>query len=144
MKKFNFKLESVLKLRSHKVDLAKSELGKIIAQKNLKKEEIKQREQEISDHESNDSNSSLSYLQNRFYRISQLHSEIENIKLEIDNIKEIEEVKRKQLNEVLKDEKIMEKLKEKELESYNDKLKKEENEFIEEIASRKYMIKNEY
>jgi len=53
------------------------------------------------------------------------------------------EATRKELVQARKDKMAMEKLKEKDIEKYNDKLKQEEQEFLDEIASTRYSRKDD-
>ena len=136
MKKFNFKFESILKVRSHKVNLGKEDLAKVIKEKVKRLELIKTYEQEINEL-LNRMTYNVQFLQSRISRIEHLKTLIANLHREIKNIEEIENVRRKKLADLLKDEKIMEKLKEKDLEIFKQEYKRVENNFIDEIANQR-------
>jgi flagellar FliJ protein len=136
MKKFNFKFESILNVRSHKVNLAKEDLAKVIKEKVKRLDIINTYLIEIDDLLKRQSYDVL-FLQARNERIEHLKRLIANIEREIKNIEEIENVRRKKLADLLKDEKIMEKLKEKDFDLFKEEYKKQENNFIDEIANQR-------
>ncbi len=136
MKKFNFKFESILNIRSHKVNLGKEDLAKVIKEKVKRIDTINSYLGEIDELVSRKSYDVL-FLQARIERIEHLKRLIANLEREIKNIEEIENVRRKKLAELLKEEKIMEKLKEKDFEVFKDEFKKQENSFIDEIANQR-------
>lgn len=136
MKKFNFKFESILNVRNHKVNLAKEDLAKVIKEKVKRLDLISDYNTEINDLLESKSYDVL-FLQSRNNRIEHLKVLIANLNKEIINIEEIENVRRKKLAELLKEEKIMEKLKEKDYEKFKDEYKKFENNFIDEIANQR-------
>lgn len=136
MKKFNFKFESILNIRTHKVNLAKEDLAKVIKEKIKRYDIISEYNEEISSllqYNLND----VSYLQARNYRIRHIEDQIKKLNTEIKNIEEIENVRREKLAELLKEEKIMEKLKEKDFNQYKYDINKKDNEFIDEIANQR-------
>ena len=136
MKKFNFKFESILNVRNHKVNLAKEDLAKVIKEKVKRLDTISVYKAEINELLESKSYDVL-FLQSRNNRIEHLKVLIANLNKEIINIEEIENVRRKKLAELLKDEKIMEKLKEKDYEKFKEEYKKFENNFIDEIANQR-------
>lgn len=136
MKKFNFKFESILNIRTHKVNLAKEDLAKVIKEKIKRYDIISEYNEEVSSllqYNLND----VSYLQARNYRIRHIEDQIKKLNTEIRNIEEIENVRREKLAELLKEEKIMEKLKEKDFNQYKYEINKKDNEFIDEIANQR-------
>ena len=137
MKKFKFKFQQILDLRSHKVDRAKNELAEVIGQRVKREEEINFHKKEIGALLNEETGNSVAYMQARFHRIEFLEKQIEELYSEIKEIKVEEEKKRKKLAEFMKDEKIMEKLKEKGLDEFKEEIKKEENAFLDEIASKR-------
>lgn len=136
MKKFNFKFESILNIRSHKVNLAKEDLAKVLKEKNKRYDIITDYEEEIStllQYNLKD----IAYLQARTYRILHIEDQIKKLVTEIKNIEEIEKVRKEKLAELLKEEKIMEKLKENDFNQYKFDINKKDNEFIDEIANQR-------
>lgn len=138
MKKFKFNLEPVLKVRKHKVDNAKNELAKVLAEKQKRQNLIDENLNEIKQLQNKGAISDITFLQNRFNRIQLLEMNNQKIQHEIDNIIEIENLRRRELTNLMRDEKVIEKLKDKKKADYNYKINKEENEFIDEIASRNF------
>lgn len=136
MKKFEYNLSSLLKLRSHKVQEEENELGKIIAEKIKRENQIELYRKEIHELLNAETGNALAFMDARFQRVELLHSHIENLNLEIKNIQEIENIQREKLSEKMKEEKILEKHKDKHLEEYREEYKKDENAFLDEIAGR--------
>ncbi len=134
-KRFNFRLEPVLKLRTHKVVQAKNAL-KIAANLRYSKEvEIDNKENyflkllnPVSGY------LKASELQTAHFHKTQVRDEIKI--LEKDKIKliEIENMKRANLTNAMKDEKILLKLKEKQIAAYKEDIEKEEVITLDEIA----------
>lgn len=138
MKKFKFNLEPVLKVRQHKVDKAKNELAKVVIEKVKRQDAINVNLDEIKELESRGTKNDLRFLQNRQNRIDLLLIDNKRLKSEIKNIEEIESLRRRELTELMKKEKAIEKLKDKKREEHTYKINKEENDFIDEIASRSF------
>lgn len=136
MKKFQFKFESILKLREHKVNLAKEDLAKVIKEKQLRFDSL-----ELNMIETNDllitPAKDIQFLQSRNYRIEYLKEQNAKLNKEISNIEEIEKVRREKLAKLLKDEKIMEKLKENDFEEFKKEINKKDSDFIDEIANQR-------
>lgn len=141
MKKFSFRLESVLKLRRFDTDKAKIELQKVLAQKVERLNTIadydaeikKMNETKISDEKN------IYSIQSNYHRKRFIDQQKAKLRNEILNIEEIEKVKRENLAEYLKKEKALEKYKEKQYEEFKYLANKEENEMIDEIALRKFI-----
>jgi len=140
MKKFNFRLESVLKLRKFKTDNANLELQKVLAEKVERLNSIVEYGTEVKNLNKNDPNNGkkIFSLQTNYHRKRFIEQEIKRLESEILNIEEIESQKRNNLAEFLKGQKALEKYKEKKYEEYKYLINKEENELIEEIALRKF------
>jgi flagellar protein FliJ len=135
---FKFSLESILSLRQHKTLQAKNQLGRVIAAKVARLDELKKQQTEIDSLRSLGGMQALSFLQARFQRISHLEDEMFKLEKEIMNISEIEDLKRDFLSSAMKEEKTIDKLKENEYEAYKYKMNKLENEELSEIALRKF------
>ncbi len=141
-KKFSFRLEPLLKLRSHKVSDAKDSLAMVLRVRYGKDELIKEK----SDYKNNllqnkYSSSKAADMQTRIAHKSLIEKEIEKAKKEREQLLEIESVRRYKLNEAMKEEKILQKLKEKKIEQYNYEVNLEENSFIDEIAVSRFRLK---
>jgi flagellar protein FliJ len=130
-KKFNFKLESVLKYRADKVSQAIDSLNQAVKIRIEKQKEINDTESRIIEIASKfDNKTKARDLQVRDSHIVFL------IEQEKKQIIEIESIRRLKLTRAMKDEKVLEKLKEKKLETYNEELKKEEGLVLDEIGLR--------
>jgi len=137
MKKFNFTLESVLKLKTHKVDDAKNELGKVIAEINKRNNQIDLHRKEIGALLNDETGNSIAFMQARFHRVQFLEAEINKLYGEIEQIRKIEEQRREALKEAKREEMTYEKLKEKQLLAFKEEMKKDEAAFIDEIAGKR-------
>ncbi len=133
-KKFKFKLESFLKLKSFNVTKAEDALNKILILKYEKEVEIVSLYDEISELNNNPKKQTIIDLQSKFHRKIFLEDRIVQIKYEITKIVEIENFKRKELQEAMKDEKILEKLKEKKQVEFKFETGKEEDLALDEIS----------
>jgi len=141
MKKFSFRLESVLKLRRFDTDKAKIELQKVLAEKVERLNTIadydaeidKMNETKIKDEKN------IFAIQSNYHRKRFIDQQKSKLRKEILNIEEIEKVKRENLAEYLKKEKALEKYKEKKYEEFKYLANKEENDMIDEIALRKFI-----
>jgi flagellar export protein FliJ len=89
---------------------------------------------EISELNNNPKKQTIIDLQSRFHRKIFLEDRIVQIRYEITKIVEIENFKRKELQEAMKDEKILEKLKEKKQVEFKFETGKEEDLALDEIS----------
>jgi flagellar FliJ protein len=137
-KKFNFKYNSILKLRTEKVNQAQELLFQAERIKIEKQKIITEYKNYINGLLNNNTNKNkISELQNIAYHKQFINSEIEKLEKEKVQIDEIISLRRNKLNEAMKDEKVLEKLKEKKLNSYKEELNKEETKFLDEISMKK-------
>lgn len=134
-KKFTYRLEPLLKLRSFKTSQAKEELARVLRLR-FKKDEFIQEKQNyknvILSHKY--TSGKVSDIQARLAHKSFVELEIEKAQRDRNQLLEIENLRRNKFIEAKKDEMILEKLKEKKLEEYKNELLKEESNFIDEIA----------
>ncbi len=140
MKKFKFRYEQLLNIRTRKVDDLKNTMGqlnyKLNSLEEQKSEKINMRttyydevNQLLSEGCSSQQLSMLNQQKSYFKRIlDTLDGEIREVKLEIMQVRD-------QLNEALKEQKIMEKLKEKEFERYLEAIEINEAKVTEEIVN---------
>jgi len=139
-KKFKFGLESVLKLRTGKVEDAKSALGKLISLKNKRIDDVLAIEEEKNQIRNQWAVSGKAlFAQAHVYNIEHLDKESKKIYEELEKIKKVEEMRRKNLNLALQEEKIMINLKEKKFELYKKEILKEESNFLDEIGNNLYL-----
>jgi flagellar export protein FliJ len=134
-KRFNFRLQPVLKLRTHKVDEAKNAL-KIAANLRYSKElEIDNKENYFNKLlKSHLGSVKASEIQTVHFHKTQVRDEIKIMEKEKVKLLEIESVRRSKLSEAMKDEKILLKLKDKQITAHKDEIEKEEVITLDEIA----------
>lgn len=134
-KKFSFKLESVLKYRADKVNQAIDALNQVVKlriEKEKKINELIQLKKEI--YSQGKKKVKASDLQTKNNYLNSLDEEISKLENEKKQIIEIENIRRIKLTEAMKDEKVIEKLKEKKISSYKEEIRKEEGIFLDEIG----------
>ncbi len=134
-KKFSFKLESVLKYRADKVNQAIDALNQVVKlriEKEKKINELIQLKKEIYSQGKNKVKASDLQTKNNY--LNSLDEEISKLENEKKQIIEIENIRRIKLTEAMKDEKVIEKLKEKKISSYKEEIRKEEGIFLDEIG----------
>jgi len=142
-KKFRFRLETILKIRTEKTKEAKTAMNialrnryeketEIETLQNIKKEQLK-KQTVIS--KAQDMQTIKDYIAN-------LDNQIEYKEKEKEKLIEIENVRRTELNEAMKEEKIIAKLKEKKLEKHKSDVKIEEDNFLNEVAIQQYIRKS--
>jgi flagellar FliJ protein len=134
-KKFNFKLESVLKFRADKVNQAMDALNQVVKIR-LEKEKMILDTIQLKLDIANQIKSKVkaSELQAKNNHLIFLDDEIKKLEHEKKQIVEIENLRRIKLTNAMKDEKVIEKLKEKQLDNYKEDLKKEESIFLDELG----------
>lgn len=138
-KKFDFRLDSVLRLNTHKVKVAEEALLEIVnirSQKEQKEKELFVYLTELQGKEFRSANAGK--IQAHYYHMAHIESQIKELRKEINQILELENIKRLRLTEAMKDERIMEKLKEKKFEEYVKDNEAEEMKVLNEIASTRH------
>lgn len=134
-KRFSFRLEPVLRLRAHKVNRAKEDLVAIVNRRVTKEQQIEERESYYD---------SLLTTERKTTRAGDLQAiinhedfvkgEIEKLENEKSQLLEIEVLRRSKLTDAMKEEKVLEKLKEKKKNAHSEELAKEDTQFMDEIA----------
>lgn len=141
-KKFNFKLDTVLRLRSDKTEEAKTELQLIIRKRIEKEQLIEEQFAKLANHnQTRSEHKKLEEIQAFYYHKEFINDEIKKLKMELDNLLDIENLKRNKYNEALKEEKILLKLKEKKKSEFMAEIEHKEQLEIDEIAIRQYTTK---
>ena len=141
-KKFRFRLEAVLKIRTEAVKEAKNSLNVALRHRYEKEMEIENLQQVKNEQLTQQMNSSKAKnMQTIKDYIVNLDNQI--LQKEKEKLIEIENVRRERLNEAMKEEKVIEKLKEKKIAEHELELKREETNFLNEIATQQYMKKIE-
>lgn len=140
MKKFIFKLETLLNIKKKKEELITQKLSKVQAQKLNVINEINKIKNKISDLFNNYKNLKMTVLDINFMFLNQnyinyLEKELNSLNEQLNNI-QIEENKIKdELNQAMKERKILEKLKENQFEQYKKEYNKQDNLIMDEIAN---------
>jgi len=144
-KKFQFKLEPVLKLRSYKVETAKNELAKVVTLRNEKEDDINSKSDYLDDMKKNNlKKMTISDIQARFYHKDFVESEIQKLEIEKQRLIEIETIKQKELAEKMQDEKAILKLKEKQSAEHKSQIDNEETKMLDDIAMARYIDNNKF
>lgn len=139
-KKFNFRLEPILKIRTHYAELAKEALAEAVNERVAKENEIIfQQNYRNSLLQKVAKSKKVSELQTESNHKIFINEEIIRLTEEKKNLEEIETFRRGKLTEAMKQEKILMKLKERKQIIYNDEINKEETKIIDEIAQRNFI-----
>lgn len=142
-KKFKFSLNSILGLRTNKVDEAKVSLGKVIHLKNIKLNEKEIILDEKKDLQQNWAVSGkVFFAQALINRKNHLIQEVKKTDDEIKKIEQVENMRRVTLNLAMQEEKVLLNLKDKKYEEYKQKVLKEESIIMDEIAQNSFRTKN--
>lgn len=145
MKKFQFRLQVVLDIKEKLLEQKLLELSKV--QRSLQEAIQKQRTLEGYQLEINEalmnvfqSGNDLDLIEVQRYKdfINKLIVDISNQKVVIQNINKVLELKRKEVNEVLKEKKVLEKLKENQQKKYYQAYDYYQSRELDDIASARY------
>ena len=143
-KKFRFRLESVLKIRAEKTEEAKNALNIALRNRYEKEMEIESLQNlKNAEFEKQSVIKKAQEMQIIKDYIVNLDNQIEQKEKEKLKLIEIENVRRTELNEAMKEEKIIAKLKEKKLDEHNLELKREEENFLNEIGTQQFIRKQQ-
>lgn len=135
-KKFSFRLEPILKLRSHRVIQEKEALLQVQAMRIAKENEIRENTDHLNSlYRNKKGKITVEQMQIDFHRQNFIKEFIKKLEADRLRIMEIEEQRRQILNEALKEEKILEKLKEKKNTAYKEELNIEDMKMMDEIAN---------
>jgi flagellar export protein FliJ len=137
-KKFRFRLEPLLKLRSREVDKARNELGRAVQARLAQDELIQQKTDYLQELLSPAGNIRISAgdLQARLAHRAAVEQEITLMKKKLQQLAEIEAQCQKKLTQTMMEEKAIEKLKEKKKEVHKLETEREEQIFLDDIAQR--------
>lgn len=146
MKKFQFRLQVVLDIKEKLLEQKLVELSKV--QKGLQEAIQKQQTLESYQVEINQallkvfqSGNDLDLVEVQRYKdfINKLLVDISAQKVVVQNITKLLEIKRKEVNDVLKEKKVLEKLKENQKQKYYKEFEQYERNELDDIASSRYM-----
>lgn len=142
VKKFAFRLDPVLKLRSFRAKEAKEALAQVLNLRLTKEREIAEKKKYLDDlFIAGKGAAPAADLQAKANHKIYVQSEIKRLEEERKRLLEIENLKRNELSEKMKDEKILEKLKEKKRDVYEKEVLDEENKQLDEITVNKHYRK---
>lgn len=145
MKKFTFRLQVVLDIKEKLLEEKLLEVAKV--QRGLQEAVQKQKELEGYQMEINNalmnvfkSGNDLDVVEIQRYKdfINKLIVDISNQKVVIQNVQKLLEIKRKEVNEVLKEKKVLEKLKENQKKKYYKELEYNSRKDLDDITSSRY------
>jgi flagellar FliJ protein len=137
-KKFTYRFENILRLKEYNTNIAKEALNYTLKLKYDKEQQIEEFYSEIHNAYDKDITKVFAYLlQTSANHVAFIEDEIKKAKAEIMELEEIISLRRLKLTEALKEEKIMQKLREKKLEEHQYNLNREETAMFDEIAGRR-------
>lgn len=146
MKKFQFRLQVVLDIKEKLLEQKLIELSKV--QKGLQEAIQKQKTLENYQIEINQallkvfqSGNDLDLIEVQRYKdfINKLLVDISSQKVVVQNITKLLEIKRREVNEVLKEKKVLEKLKENQKKKYYQEFEQYQRNELDDISSSRYM-----
>ncbi len=147
MKKYSFRLQPVLEIREKALEDKRLEMAKVIKILNDYQDELKALEEKQISYNLELENLSTS---NGFVNVSELagyndyifrlEQEVKDKLMTIENTKKVLRVKQNEVNEALKEVKVLEKLKETQSEKFYKAIEKKEAEEIDDIATTRYRL----
>ena len=138
-KKFNFRLQPVLKYRAFQVRQAENDLGRIVARRVEKEMGISERLDYIAKLNKSDNKfKRAADYQAMIHHKNHVRAEIRTLNKERRQLEEIENLRRKKLTETMRKEKALEKLKEKKIKQHKKETDREETEFLDELSIKNY------
>lgn len=147
MKKYSFRLQPVLEIREKALEDKRLEMAKVIKILNDYQDELKALEEKQISYNLELENLSTS---NGFVNVSELagyndyifrlEQEVKDKLMTIENTKKVLRVKQNEVDEALKEVKVLEKLKETQSEKFYKAIEKKEAEEIDDIATTRYRL----
>ncbi|HOV27377.1 MAG TPA: flagellar export protein FliJ [Pseudobacteroides sp.] len=143
MVKFKFRLQPLLNIKKQLEDSAKNELGKAVQKLEQEKEKgrvlLRHREKYINSlREKTSSVARVEELRNYTMYISSLAKKVEDQNKNIKEANDVVDKYREELIKIVKERKMLEKLREKKLNEYLIEMSKDEQKRMDEIVSYKY------
>lgn len=143
MPKFDFRLNSVLRLKTQLEDNAKNNLAaatRVLTQREHYLNELKDANEASFNKLNSETNRGISVNQVRNYNnyFAMMKSKIANQKENVNNAKKDVDIKRESLVKAVQERKILDKLKEKKYQEYTKELGKEDQVLIDELNSFKF------
>lgn len=147
MKKYSFRLQPVLEIREKALEDKRLEMAKVIKILNDYQDELKALEEKQISYNLELENLSTS---NGFVNVSELagyndyifrlEQEVKDKQMTIENTKKVLKIKQNEVNEALKEVKVLEKLKETQSEKFYKAIETKEAEEIDDIATTRYRL----
>ncbi len=145
MKKFKFRLQTVLELKSKILDEKLIELSKILSQIKTEEDILNQLVEkqnslnlELLTLISNCSNINVEQVVNLRNYLPQIEDKIKSQKQLINDMKNVLEIKQDEVNAAYRDKEILEKLKDKQKKSYYQEFEKKQNNELDDITICRY------
>lgn len=147
MKKYSFRLQTVLDLRERTLEDKRLEMAKVIKLLNDYQDELKALQGKFSSYReefetiiSSESTVDVSQLAGYNGYLFNLEQEIKDKQMIIENTKKVLLVKQQEVNEALKDVKVLEKLKENQSQKFYEMIDKKEASEIDDIVTARYKV----
>lgn len=147
MKKYSFRLQTVLDLRERTLEDKRLEMAKVIKLLNDYQDELKALQGKFSSYReefetiiSSESTVDVSQLTGYNGYLFNLEQEIKDKQMTIENTKKVLLVKQQEVNEALKDVKVLEKLKENQSQKFYEMIDKKEASEIDDIVTARYKV----
>jgi len=142
-KKFSYRLETFLNLKTFKVKEIEENIQKVLYYRTQTEEEIRKNQEYLSMLNNNrNGHFKAIEIQALNYHKEAVKEEIENLRSQLSRIIEIENILRQRLVEAMKEEKVLQKLKERQFEAYMYEVNREETKLLDEITVQKEIRKN--
>lgn len=144
-KKFIYRLESLLNLKSFKVKEIEESIQKVLLYRNQTESEIAKNENYLATLNGQRYGAFKAIeIQALNYHKEYVKEEIRELREQLARIIEIENIFRMKLAEAMKEEKVLQKLKERDYEDYKMLINKEESKLLDEISIQKEIRKDNY
>lgn len=135
-KKFKFRLESLHSLRKHKTTEAKNALGEVVQLRVAKQQRIAERTLYFEQLSMNYGTMRASEAQAVFAHKEAVRTEIQQLQKELVNLQEIEQQRRVDVTTTMRNEKVLDTLKEKQRTEHSHSVLREEQAFMDDLALR--------
>ncbi|MCH8557582.1 MAG: flagellar export protein FliJ [Balneolia bacterium] len=135
--KFNFPLDSVLKVRKHEESVQKLKLAKEIQKKtqiNELQADVSEKLKQFVQHSNGNSAESIHNIRVHSLYLQQIHSDMESLNVKEHKVEKTIELERKGLQEAYKKRYILEKMKEFKKKDFNEEVLKAEQSSLDEIS----------
>ena len=142
-KKFSYRLETFLNLKTFKVKEIEENIQKVLYYRTQTEEEIRKNQEYLAMLNNNrNGHFKAIEIQALNYHKEAVKDEIENLRSQLARIIEIENILRQRLVEAMKEEKVLQRLKERQFEAYMYEVNREETKLLDEITVQKEIRKN--